>query len=293
MTSISAAVNSPTKFVTVNERRLAYRSIGSGEPVVLCQRFRGTLDDWDPAFLDALAGKFTVIIFDYTGIAASAGTPHSTIAAFANDVKDLALALQLDKFIIGGWSFGGAVAQTFAMQFPELISQMILLGTGAPGKMNHPPASIFLQTSAKPVNDFEDFVILFFEPASELSRAAAKASYERMAARTIDKEIVLPPEIFQYYHKAFADYIADPYGARQLLFNSKIPMLVISSDHEVAFPVENWFELNGQLPFMQLIVLPQGGHGPQHQYPELVAGYIKQFVESEDRRQKTEDLCQN
>src|SRR5262245_3644548 len=118
MVTSFSAVNSPTQFVTVNERKLAYRSIGNGAPMILCQRFRVTLDDWDPAFLDALAENFTVIIFDYTGIAASTGEPHSTILDFANDVKDLASALQLNKFIIGGWSFGGAVAQTFALQFP-------------------------------------------------------------------------------------------------------------------------------------------------------------------------------
>ncbi len=37
-----------TRFVDVPGRRLAYRTFGSGKPVVLCVRFRGTMDAWDP-----------------------------------------------------------------------------------------------------------------------------------------------------------------------------------------------------------------------------------------------------
>ena len=53
-----SALDTPTRFVTVNGRQLAYRSIGEGVPLLLCVRFRGVLDVWDPAFLDALAQHF-------------------------------------------------------------------------------------------------------------------------------------------------------------------------------------------------------------------------------------------
>src|SRR5689334_20994609 len=47
-------------------RRLAYRSIGAGKAIVLCSRFRGNMDLWDPLFLDTLAVLgFRVITFDY------------------------------------------------------------------------------------------------------------------------------------------------------------------------------------------------------------------------------------
>ena len=50
------ATNSRTQYAEINGRKIAYRSIGKGEPLILCQRFRGILDDWYPGFLDALAG---------------------------------------------------------------------------------------------------------------------------------------------------------------------------------------------------------------------------------------------
>ena len=70
---LSEAVNSKTKFIEVNEQRFAYRSIGTGLPIILLNRFRGTLDTWDPSFLGGLAVTFNVITIDYSGIGLSTG----------------------------------------------------------------------------------------------------------------------------------------------------------------------------------------------------------------------------
>ena len=48
----SNAVNAKTNFVQIGDRKIAYRSIGKGLPIIMINRFRGTLDTWDPAFLD-------------------------------------------------------------------------------------------------------------------------------------------------------------------------------------------------------------------------------------------------
>jgi pimeloyl-ACP methyl ester carboxylesterase len=55
-----------TKTVSVGGIPYAYRSLGkpSGTPLVMINRFRGTMDEWDPAFLDHVAAGRYVIIFD-------------------------------------------------------------------------------------------------------------------------------------------------------------------------------------------------------------------------------------
>jgi pimeloyl-ACP methyl ester carboxylesterase len=272
------ATNSRTQFADINGRKIAYRSIGQGEPMILCQRFRGMLDDWDPAFLDELAHHYHVIIFDYTGMASSTGTPHTDMKGFASDVADLASALNLKKIIVGGWSFGGWVAQIVTTEFSDLVSQTFLIGTRPPGKISHQLEDIFIKTAYKPVNDFDDEIILFFEPISELSRKKAKESHDRIAQRTIDKDIPVTLDQLQFYGKGGEDYVKDPYNARAKLTSTTIPILVISGDHEICFPPENWFELNRKLPTTQVVVIPRAGHGPQHQFPEMVAGYIHSFI---------------
>lgn len=275
------AIASKTEFIEMNGRKLAYRSVGSGLPIILCQRFRGNLDSWDPAFLDALAQHYRVITFDYTGFGRSTGTPPENMIGFAQDVKDLSAALKLNRFIIGGWSFGGAVAQIVTTEMRDLVTHTILIGTRPPGAVKHKAEQIFYETSRKPINDLADEVILFFEPASELSKELAKASHDRIAARTEDQDVYIKQELWPKYVSGFADFEKDPYHAREKISQTDVPILVISADHEVVFPPENWFELNRKTRSIQLIVIPQSGHGVHHQYPDMVVGYIRSFLEKQ------------
>jgi pimeloyl-ACP methyl ester carboxylesterase len=273
-----SSVQAPTLYAESKGRKIAYRSVGTGMPLILCCRFRGNLDTWDPAFLDALAENYQVITFDYSGFGLSTGNPPTNIMEFAADVTDLAEALGFEKIIMGGWSFGGFVAQIVTTEFPELVSHTILMGTRPPGKNEYVMEQIFLDTAYKPVNDLEDEIILFFEPISQASKEAAKLSHDRIFSRTNDLDIPIPMSLWAHYGMGLQDFENDPYQAREKLTQTHIPILVISPDHEVCFPPENWFALNRQLPTTQMIVIPRSGHGVQHQYPEMVANYIKNFI---------------
>ena len=55
-------------------------------------------------------------------------------------------------------------------------------------------------------------------------------------------------------------------------------MLVISGDHDIVFPVENWFELCRKLPTLHLMVFPRAGHGPQHEYVDESVALIANFL---------------
>ena len=277
-TSEKEALTSTTEFADLPGRKIAYRSIGSGNPVILINRFRGTIDTWDPLFLDKLAENHRVITFDYSGIGYSTGLLPTDIIDVARDVKDLATYLKLDKVTLIGWSYGGLVAQIATFQYPGLVEKLILLGTGPIGKREVPLDQAFLDAALKPVNDFNDEVVLFFEPASQSSRDAAKASHDRIVQRLDVSKIPSEMAVFDRYFKGGAAAAEDKQGFREKLKSSEIPILVISGDHDISFAVENWYPLTRQLPTTQLIVLPQCGHAPQHQHPELVCGYIENFL---------------
>jgi pimeloyl-ACP methyl ester carboxylesterase len=268
------------QFVESKGRRLAYRSVGEGKPIVLCVRFRGNMDSWDPAFIDALAGQgFRVITFDYTGLGLSTGTPTYSPLALADDARDLIEALSLKDAVIGGWSLGGLTAQVFLAKYPQLVTHALLLGTVPPGPNVKGAEQLFNDTARKPDNDLEDEVVLFFEPASATSRAAAQRSHERLALRQEGRSQPIP--------HAFAIAVLPPEPRSPLfpadpillaLKHTQLPILHIGGDHDIAFPVENWYALNPQLPTVQLITYPQAGHAPHHQHPEAVALHIAAFV---------------
>lgn len=275
------AVDAPTRFVDVADRRLAYRSIGDGPPLVLCLRLRGVLDAWDPAFLDALAQSFRVITFDYTGLGRSTGAPSYDRAALARDVLELCDALELERIVIGGWSLGGLAAQVFVVKHPERVSHAILIGTGPPGPQPHAAEPIFLETAMKPDYTLEDEHVLFFEPRSAASRDAARASHARIAARTHDTSPAIPPATYLRLVRESSDPAAifvDDGGYADCLARTTIPLLAINGDHDIVFPVENWYALNQRWQSLHVLTFPQSGHGPQHQHPRLCADAIASFV---------------
>ncbi len=278
--SLAEIANTPTKYIVSHNRKIAYRIVGSGDTMIMCQRFRGNLDDWDPAFLAYMSRNHTVIVFNYSGMASSTGEPGAGLSAFARDVLDLADGLSIKRFIMAGWSIGGMVAQTVAMQFPDRVSALVLIGTKPPGKVTYGPEDIFLKTAYIENNTAEHEVILFFEPISAESRRLANESHERIAIRKENRDPKIMPVKFPYYSKVFEEFSQDKLGNRQKLIETTIPVLVISGDHEVCFPPENWFALNQKLPTTQVIVIPRSGHGPQHQYPEMIADYIEGFLKA-------------
>src|SRR6266568_7269283 len=69
-----------------NAIEYAYRELGEGEvPLVLLQHFRGNLDNWDPALVDALAADRHVVAFDNVGVGATTGRTPNTVEGMAHD----------------------------------------------------------------------------------------------------------------------------------------------------------------------------------------------------------------
>ena len=83
--------DAPTQRVTAaNGIEHAYRDVGDGDvPLLLLQHFRGNLDNWDPALIDALASDRRVVTFDNVGVAATTGTTPNTVGAMAHGADDL------------------------------------------------------------------------------------------------------------------------------------------------------------------------------------------------------------
>lgn len=277
---LSGAVDAPNRFVEVNGRRIAYRSIGTGKPIVLCTRFRGNMDSWDPAFLDALAANgLRAITFDYSGLGLSTGERTYDPMSLARDARDLTDALDLDDVVIGGWSLGGIAAQIALALYSERLSHGVLIGTTPPGPIVKPPEQLFYDTARLPSYGFEEEVILFFEPRSAASRAAARRSVDRIAQRTREPSVPVPADFGAAYlgtKPRNPPFPADAVLAA--LKTTSIPILHVGGDHDIVFPVENWYALNRQLPTVQLVTYPQAGHGPHHEYPEATAEHIATFV---------------
>lgn len=282
VTNKITALTAANQTVDVDGRTLAYRTFGTGPNLVLCIRLRGNIDSWDPLFLDQLAEHFTVTVFDYSGLGYSTGQPSYGKTDMAKDVNDLVDTLDLGQVIIGGWSLGGFAAMVFTALHPEKVSHVLAIGTMPPGLMVKPSEDLFFPTAMKSAYSVEDEYVLFFEPNSARSRALADASLARIAERGEVTDLATAAEVFNTSLIASADPstpFPDPDGAYSQFFaTTDIPVLALSGDHDLVFPVENWYALNDTWPTLFVATWPESGHGPQHQYPEMSADLIASFV---------------
>ncbi len=275
------ALTAPTAYADLSGDQIAYRSFGSGPPVLLLNRLRGTLDTWDPLFLDTLATSHRVIIVDYPGVGYSSGDFPETIAATSAFVEDFAVATGLEEFVLLGWSWGGLAAQAYMLDQPERVSHLVLIGTAPPGKDQLPLEQVFLDLAFKPVNDLADEEVLFFEPSSPESVRAAKESHDRIYSRpgVAEKIPSTEAEIMAYLAVA-TEFKDDVAGRRDQIMTTRKPVLVITGDNDPSARAENWLAMVNQTASINMVVYPETGHAPQHEHVDFTVAIIEAFLQS-------------
>jgi pimeloyl-ACP methyl ester carboxylesterase len=169
----------------------AYRDTGGHEgtvPLVLPQHFRGNLDSWDPALIDALAPSRRVITFDNAGVGGSAGTTPDTVEQMARDAIAFLSALGLGRVDLLGFSIGSFVAQEIALRRPALVRRLILASSAPMGAAGmHGWAPSVIGAIGTPQTSPEEYLGVFFA-ASATSQEAGKEALGRMYARTEDRD---------------------------------------------------------------------------------------------------------
>lgn len=101
---------------------------GRGEPVVLVHALGLDRRMWDGVIRE-LAGSHRVIAYDVRGHGSARGSPAISMDLFARDLAELLDHLALPSAHIVGFSMGGVIAQTFALQRPHRVRSLTLIGT--------------------------------------------------------------------------------------------------------------------------------------------------------------------
>lgn len=119
-------------FITANGIKHAYQlfSQTTGTSLFLHIHFRGNMDWWDPAFINPLAAKRPILLVDNTGVGHGEGTVSTRYVDWAQTIIDVAKALNIPKLDVGGFSMGGFVVQRIALQAPNPVRKLIIMGSG-------------------------------------------------------------------------------------------------------------------------------------------------------------------
>ena len=267
----------PTQFVEANGIRFAYRRFGKagGVPIVMNIHFRGTMDHWDPAVTDGLAQQREVILFDNAGIGASSGKTPASFPAMATDAIAFIKALGIGKADILGYSIGGKVAQEIAVQAPDLVRKLILVGTGPRGADTaaSKSAEIFSATYDPPEHLW---IAAHFLPNPTGHAAGLKYLERKLRRQDRSPEVSEASAAAQLQAIVKSNEKTD--GVWDYLAEIHHPVLVVDGSNDLIIPTINGFTLQQHLPNAQLIIYPNSSHAPFYQYPELFLAHAALFL---------------
>ena len=259
----------------------AYRDTGGGEdavPLVLLQHFRGNLDNWDPALIDALATARRVVTFDNAGVGGSTGTTPDTIEQMARDALAFLAAMGISQADLLGFSIGSFVAQQITLTRPAIIRRLVLASAapqGAAGMHGWAPEVIGAigtrQTSP------EAYLGVFFTP-SAASRQAGQEALRRMYARTEDRDKATTWATRDAQYDAVCTWGIPDHGLLQRLGAIDMPVFVANGDSDPMILPRYSHLLAGLIPDARVKIYPDSAHGFLFQHHAEFAADVEAFL---------------
>jgi pimeloyl-ACP methyl ester carboxylesterase len=260
--------------VTVRGVGLYYEEHGRGEPLVLVPGFGTGLWVWFRQ-VPALAERFRTIVFDPRGVARSAAPDGQfTMRDLADDLAALLEELQVERAHVLGASFGGFVAQEFALAHPSRTRSRILCCTsyGGPGHVPPAPETLAAIASTKGLNTQErvrENLLLAFSP-----RFVGEHPEEVERVINLRAENVVPEHAYMRQLQA-----AVAFDAAARVGHIAVPTLVITGDEDVIVPHENSLNLAAAIPGAALRVVEGGSHTFFIERPDEFNRAVVEFIE--------------
>ena len=201
----------PGRFILVEGVKLWYESEGRGEPLLLIAGGPGFSHSYFHPYFSALKNSQRVVYYDAVGCGKSDRATPSRAYSFAgavDEVEGLRRALKLGKMNVLGHSYGGFVAQAYAVKYPGSVKRLIIINTVASGEE--------LQLAQNRYNDeMRDQLPEKWAEVQELRRARGL----RSSAEEHQKIYGIPPTLHYFYNPDKARRLRALGEAEPLLHN--------------------------------------------------------------------------
>ena len=251
---------------------------GTGPVVLLLNGWTASGLVWPGDWLARLERRYRVVRVDNRGTGWSRTAPAPfTIGDMAEDAAEVLRGIGAGPATVLGLSMGGMIAQELALRHPELVGQLVLVGTRPPARSYIPPAA--------PVLDRELDHLLGSAPARQTSlEAFYRSIWEPQCAPGFAD---CRPELFD---ELVAQIVTQPtpwaavinqlraiaaWSGSSRLATIKAPTVVVHGALDELMPVGNGMRLAQLIPAARYIELPAVGHLVPIEAPDVLAEVIE------------------
>ena len=186
--------------------------------------------------------KAEVLALDLPGHGRSGGAGRTTVAQYSSAVMSFLDVLGVEQAVLAGHSMGGAIAQTTALEFPDRVRGLVLVGTGS-------RLRVLPRILEGTLSDYAATVELICQSAYSEN---APAELVRMGR----KQMLRVPA--QVLHDDFA--ACNAFEITERLGEIRCPTLVVCGTEDRLTPPKYSTFLAERIPGAQLVLVEGAGH---------------------------------
>ena len=259
---------------------------GDGPAVVFVHGLAGSSTTWHEV-MPTLADRYTVLAPDLLGHGESAKPRGDySLGAYASGLRDLMVALGIDRATFVGHSLGGGVALQLAYQFPERCERLVLVASGGLGKEVNP----LLRAVSLPGSELVMPVLLSGQMHGVLAAISGWFARRGLRLGPTGKEVWRSYSglsetggrlAFIHTVRSVIDATGQRVSARDRLYLAgEVPTLIVWGDRDRIIPVEHGRDAHELIPGSTLVVLPGVGHFLPTDAPAAFIEAFEAFVGS-------------
>jgi pimeloyl-ACP methyl ester carboxylesterase len=281
-------------FTTVGDVRIHYQEAGDEKapPMILIHGFISSTLIWSGVFLRLANAGFRVIAIDLPGYGYSdkPSDGRYTIDAQAQAVFGLMDKLEIEKATIVGASYGGAVAATMALDSPERVDRLVLIGAVS---SDEPKEKLLMRLSRLPV--IGDIVTPLFLGSRWVLRKRMEEMYRRIGTPLDERMLAARHHLLATANMQRAMIrTVRRWSANRIQREASLirqPTLLVWGEDDTHIPISQAYRLRDAIPNARLIIFRNCGHLPPTEYPETFVEVVAEFCKAgETRDEKPQPL---
>ena len=249
--------------IKINDINVSIKEDGTGPDMVLIHGIFASKEIMKPLY-NHYKDTHHVISYDVRGHGKSDKPKNFDLDDYADDLKELIIELNLKNPIVVGLSMGSYITLKTAEKYPELLSKIVLLGSRGKGEIS------LVNTQDNPNIDLKEMGRIIskrtYAPSTTSEQIAEFYKGNRSEVQlTADERKEIYASLAHYDMVTDADMV-------------KIPVLIISGEHDGINPPEESIRLHEVLPTSTLEIVEGAGHIAYLEKEKEVFELIDSFI---------------